>query len=408
MTKKEITQLFLITIIFIAACIETDIYLPAFPDMMDYFKVSEEAIQGLLTWNFIGICLSGPLYGPVSDAFGRRTPLLWALGLFGLGSAVTMFAVDFDLMLVGRILQGLGSGGCFTLGTAIIFDAFPKERAVFAINQLNTVIPIIMAVAPMAGGILNQTYGFRSNFLAIAVFVAISFLVCLIFFDETLKKKDRKEFKAKKIFKDFGRAMTCVPFWETTIFVSLMFGIYIAFLSIIAVFFVLELGIPKDVFPWFQTAILGAWVAASLSYHRVAKLLKSHFRKVGFITTFVGSFAFCLFAIFFPTNPYLMTAGMMVTSIGFNFTMTIYFNECMLWLDDMKGIAASLSTSARLFFSAIFVGISGKIYDKTIVPFALLSLVTVILSLIMVWHYEKNYAKSLDKKDDESLGMAGH
>ena len=83
MTKnKERYYLFLITIIFIAACIETDIYLPAFPDMMKFFAVSEGAIQGLLTWNFLGICLSGPFYGPISDAFGRKKPLLFALLLF--------------------------------------------------------------------------------------------------------------------------------------------------------------------------------------------------------------------------------------------------------------------------------------------------------------------------------------
>ena len=58
---SEVRQLILIIIIFVAACIETDIYLPAFPDMMTAFQVSESTIQQILTWNFIGLCLSGPL-----------------------------------------------------------------------------------------------------------------------------------------------------------------------------------------------------------------------------------------------------------------------------------------------------------------------------------------------------------
>src|SRR5579885_3668479 len=86
MTKRELKYLLLIIVIFIAACIETDIYLPAFPDMMAFFSVSEETIQSLLTWNFIGICLSGPFYGPLSDAIGRKKPLIAALGLFLAGS----------------------------------------------------------------------------------------------------------------------------------------------------------------------------------------------------------------------------------------------------------------------------------------------------------------------------------
>src|SRR5580700_2993957 len=128
--KTELKFLFLIIFIFIAACIETDIYLPALPDMMAWFSVSEGAIQSLLTWNFVGICVSGPLYGPLSDAFGRKKPLLTALGMFLGGSLITLFAQSLDQMIVGRILQGLGSGGCFTLGTAILFDAFQKDRAI--------------------------------------------------------------------------------------------------------------------------------------------------------------------------------------------------------------------------------------------------------------------------------------
>ena len=133
--RAEFKALFLIVAIFIAACIETDIYLPAFPDMMAWFAVSEGAIQGLLTWNFVGICVASPLYGPLADAFGRKKPLLVALGMFLLGSIITIFATSLDQMLWGRILQGLGSGGCFTLGTAIIFDVFQKEKAIQAWNR---------------------------------------------------------------------------------------------------------------------------------------------------------------------------------------------------------------------------------------------------------------------------------
>ena len=150
--------------------------------MMTWFSASESSIQGLLTWNFVGICIAGPFYGPLSDSFGRKKPLMAALGLFFAGSLITLFAQTLDQMLWGRILQGLGSGGCFTLGTAILFDAFQKERAIKAINNLFTIIPLIMAGAPMLGGYLNQTFGFRSNFLAILFFVLVSFCRLLVSF----------------------------------------------------------------------------------------------------------------------------------------------------------------------------------------------------------------------------------
>ncbi len=180
--KIHSKYLLLIIIIFVAACIETDIYLPAFPDMMTWFGVTEGQIQSLLTWNFIGICIAGPFYGPISDSIGRKRPLLIALTLFFIGSIITIFAGNINQMLIGRVFQGIGSGGCFTLGTAILFDAFQKEKAIKALNQLNLIIPVIMALAPLLGGYLNLTFGFRSNFLCIALFVLISLILSICFF----------------------------------------------------------------------------------------------------------------------------------------------------------------------------------------------------------------------------------
>ena len=126
-----------------------------------------------------------------------------ALGMFLLGSIVALFSQNLDQMLLGRILQGLGSGGCFTLGTAIIFDSFQKEQAIAATNSLNTIVPLIMAAAPMLGGYLNNAYGFGSNFLAIVLFVLLSFVVCLFFFKETLPVENRGTYAHKDYFERF-------------------------------------------------------------------------------------------------------------------------------------------------------------------------------------------------------------
>ena len=113
MNSRELKYLLLIVIAYIAACIETDIFLPAFPDMMDFFDTSEEVVQSLLTWNFIGVCLSGPFYGPISDAFGRRNPLIFALGIFTLGSLITLYADSLLGFFLGEFSKELAVVVCF-------------------------------------------------------------------------------------------------------------------------------------------------------------------------------------------------------------------------------------------------------------------------------------------------------
>ncbi|HEY2810440.1 MAG TPA: multidrug effflux MFS transporter [Rhabdochlamydiaceae bacterium] len=392
--------MFLIIISFVAACIETDIYLPAFPDMMAAFDTTEGAIQSLLTWNFIAICLAGPFYGPLSDAFGRKKPLLIALGIFLAGSVITLFSHNLEQMLAGRVLQGLGSGGCFTLGTAIIFDAFENKKAINALSTLNTIIPLVMAAAPMVGGYLNHAYGFRSNFLAIAIFVLISFIVSVWLFEETLPKEKRNSVKIGSMLADFKEACCCLGFWQLSLCMSLLFAGYIAFLSGSAILFVLELGISKALFPFFQGAILGAWVAGSLCLNRALnKWGTDKIKKAGTFLIIFGSAWLLLAVLITPRNAWMCTAGLLPYAFGANWIMGLYFPEGMQLLPRIKGVTSSLFTSLRLLIAALVVGLTSALYNATIYPLAAVVIGTTFLIVPVLIAYEKKRVRTPSEPD---------
>jgi DHA1 family bicyclomycin/chloramphenicol resistance-like MFS transporter len=394
--SKEWKHLVLIIIIFIAACIETDIYLPAFTDMMAFFSVSEEKIQRILSWNFIGICLSCPFYGPISDAIGRKKPLLYSLGFFLLGSLMTLFASNFDLILIGRFLQGIGCGGCFTLGTAIIFDAFQKEKAIEAVNKLNSIVPFIMAAAPIIGGYLNLAYGFRSNFLVITLCVLASFLISLFFYEETLPPEKRSQLKIRKILRDFKTVSLSIPFWQTTLIVSLPFSGYLVFLSTISVLFVLEYGVDKTVLPIYQIALLGIWIIASLLHKKAINYWGiPQIKKVGMVLILLGGVALAGTAWLDPLNSILLTSAMVCLSFGVNWVQGLYFPEGMELFPDNKGITSSLLTSARLLLTALVVGITGSFYNSTIYPVTLSICLVNGITLLLIFIYESAKRKSV-------------
>lgn len=389
-TRHEWKYIFLIITIFIAACIETDIFLPALSDIMVFFSVSEEAVQSLLTWNFIGICISGPFYGPISDAIGRKKPLLFALGLFFLGSIFTLTATSFYWMLLGRLLQGLGSGGCFTLGTAIIFDVFQQQKAIIALNQMNMICPFIMAAAPVLGGYLNYTFGFQSNFIAIAFFVFCCLTTSLLYFYETLAPEKRLPFCIKKTVLDFKRVAFSLPFWQTLLVISLLFSGYIVFLAGIALLFVLELGISKEALPLYQAALLATWLVASLtSAKAIHRFGIPTIKAVGTRLLIVSALALPLAAWTAPESPYLVTLAMMINAFGVNWIQGLYFPEGMELFPDIRGIAASFLTSARLLLTAVIVALSSHLYNGTIYPIAILIAALSFLSLILIYFYER-------------------
>lgn len=388
--RAEFKYLFLTIIVFIVVSIDTDIYLPAFPDMMEWFSASESEIQTLLTWNFVGVCLSGPFYGPISDSYGRKKPIVVALALFLIGSVISLFSQNLNQMLTGRILQGIGAGGCFTLRTAIIFDVFKKEKAISALNKFNTAIPLIRAASPMIGGYLNYSFGFRANFLLIALLVLTSFVICLFFLDETVPEEQKKPIKIFKITQDFKQLFFCLSFWQLALVTSVIYGGYIAFLSGTSILFVIELGMKKTTLSWIQAAVLGSWVIGSLTLTRsITKWGIPKIKKTGILFTVIGGLLLSLVTWIAPRDPYLLTGGMLFYTFGSNWIIGLYFPEGMETLPHIKGVAASLLTSARLLIAALVIAISGALYNATIYPLTAIVVTTVAITFTTLFYYEK-------------------
>lgn len=381
--------IFLVIMIFVVACIETDMYLPAMPDMMRYFATSEAMIQSLLSWNFIGICLSGPFYGPLSDSYGRKTLLMTAMMIFTIGSIGTVLSDSIHGMLVFRVLQGLGCGGCFTIGTAIIFDKFHHEEATKVINNVNCIIPVIMAGAPMLGGYLNLHYGFRSNFTVIAAFSLITLLICLWQLDESLPSKQRTPFYLKGILSDFGRAMRCFRFWAPSIIVSCIFAGYLCYISYSALLLVNDYGVSKTIFPFYQASVLISFVCASLTANRMIGYVGvGRMKRYGMSLLCIGGICFMIFGLLWPNWYQLFHGAMVVYSFGAGWLIGPYFTESMEALPDIKGITASLVTSFRLLFTAGFISAVSSFYVSSPKPMIAGFSFLFIVGMITLWFYQ--------------------
>lgn len=111
-------------------------------------------------FNLIGT----PLMAKLSDSFGRRAVYVLDVGLFALGSLLVAAAPSFGLLLVGRAVQGLGSGGIFPVASAVIGDTFPAERRGAALGMIGAVFGLAFLVGPIIGGVL-LLFGWRWLFL---------------------------------------------------------------------------------------------------------------------------------------------------------------------------------------------------------------------------------------------------
>jgi EmrB/QacA subfamily drug resistance transporter len=118
----------------------------------------------VVTAYLLSATVAAPLYGRMADAFGRKRMLLWALGLFVVGSAACASAPTLPILICARALQGFGGGGLMTLAQALIGEVVsPKERGQFQ-GWFGANFALASTLGPVVGGVLSQHLGWRSIF----------------------------------------------------------------------------------------------------------------------------------------------------------------------------------------------------------------------------------------------------
>jgi MFS family permease len=97
--------------------------------------------------------ISTPLLASLSDLYGRRMIYVYSVLLFGVGSLLVIFSPNFWIILLGRGIQGFGSGGFFPIASSVIGDSFEKEKQGPALGYLGAVYGLGFIVGPLIGGV---------------------------------------------------------------------------------------------------------------------------------------------------------------------------------------------------------------------------------------------------------------
>lgn len=126
---------------------------PALPAIQADFRINSRAMAWIFNIYVLFQLIGTPMMAKLSDRFGRRNIYVVNLVLFGIGSLMLVLAPGFELLLVGRAIQGLGAGGIFPVASAIIGDTFPKEKRGPTLGLLGAVFGIAFLVGPVLGGI---------------------------------------------------------------------------------------------------------------------------------------------------------------------------------------------------------------------------------------------------------------
>ncbi|MCC5792015.1 MAG: multidrug effflux MFS transporter [Legionellaceae bacterium] len=154
-----------------------DVFVPSIPQMTVYFQASNQSMQASL-YLFMGtVALGHLLIGPLSDCYGRRPIALLSALLLFTGSLLSALAISIPLLLIARVLQGLGACGTYLLCFIVIRDHYQTQVCGRLFSVLTGMNSVIACSAPIIGGVLlDWTQDWRSGFY----FMSILSLVILV------------------------------------------------------------------------------------------------------------------------------------------------------------------------------------------------------------------------------------
>lgn len=177
-----------------------DMYLASMPQMSHDLQVSYAATQWTLTIFLIAMGLGQLLFGPLSDAYGRRMPLIAGIVTY-IGSAwAASIATSLEWLIIARLFQGLGAATAIVVVMSMVRDVAEEQQAAQLYALLNSVVALGPIIAPALGGLIGAHYGWQGIMLFLAGLGSVVLINSLCHIPETLPQHKRETMHLRHVF----------------------------------------------------------------------------------------------------------------------------------------------------------------------------------------------------------------
>ncbi|OXM13504.1 multidrug effflux MFS transporter [Paenibacillus herberti] len=208
-----------------------DMYLPALPELTRELGATDSLGQLSLTACLIGLALGQLLAGPLSDARGRRGPLLVSLGIYAAASLFSAFSSSIAMLLVCRLVQGLSGAAGIVIARAVVRDLYSGKEMTRFFAQLMLINGAAPILAPIFGAQLLRFVSWRGTFVFLALLGVVLFVSAMIALPETLPKERRVTGGLKGTVGNFGLFIKDRSFMGVVLTMSLVSGAMFAYIS---------------------------------------------------------------------------------------------------------------------------------------------------------------------------------
>ena len=314
--------------------------------------------QLLVTMIFVGLGIGPLVFGPMSDATGRKPSVYLGFVIFIIASLICVSAESLEVMILGRILQGVGLAAPRTICIAIIRDLFEGDYMARIMSFVTVVFLLIPIIAPAMGKFVLNHYDWKGIFY---VQIFISLLVACWFWlrqVETLKPEHKIPFSVQRISKGFIETVRHKETMGYTLISGFVVGSFLVYLSASQQIFEIQYGL-VDQFPYIFAGLAIA-IGAAIFLNGTFVIRFGMKKMVTF--SLYGFFAVSLlYVIIFNSNPHPPIAVL----VGF-FALQFFF------IGFLFGNVRALAMQPVGHIAGIAAAITGFISTLMAVPISII------------------------------------
>ena len=352
-----------------------NMFLPSLSAMAQDFGVSY-ATANTLVAGFLFVTAGVSFFlGPLSDYYGRRLVMIWSFAIFCAATLGCLFAQSFELFLIFRMIQTVVVAGLL-LSRAILRDLFDDKGAAKKIAQLSMAMAVVPMLAPIMGGVLQETFGWRANFVA---FLGIGLALLGLVIADLGETAGREFTSFRDQIKTYPTILKSRRFWGYTLTVSFSIGTFYTFLGAVPVIGETLLDLkPREVgfFLGIITAgfFCGNFVSSKLSDHMAFPKMMILGRSASLFGALLGISLISLGWV----SPITVIGCGIFAGFGNGLTIPVGNTGIMSVNPKLAGSAAGSSSVVFLLISAICSLLAGIFAADFISPYTLPVMLAVI------------------------------
>jgi DHA1 family bicyclomycin/chloramphenicol resistance-like MFS transporter len=351
-----------------------DAMLPALTEIgTDLGSASANDNQLIVSLLFLGMAIAQLVYGPLSDSLGRKPMAYLGFVIFIIGCLICITAESYTLLLIGRVLQGVGLGGPRIMSIAIIRDLYSGREMARVMSFVMTVFILVPIIAPAIGQVILLVAHWRMIFTMMLGLGLITFVWFLLRQPETLTEENRHPLSLKRIIRNVVSVCKNKEVMIYAMAAGTVFGSFLAYLSTIQQVLQQLYGLGK-LFPvYFALLSCGIGLASFTNGNLVIRFGMLRISSISLFSLCVISFSFAWISSQYNGLPPLWQ---LITYFSLAlFCVGLLFGNlnalAMEPLGHIAGIGASVIGFISSTLSVILAIYIGSNYNDTVLPVVL-------------------------------------